>query len=129
MKSKFHPELLIGISRGGLIPATILSHKTGIPLGIISIQTYDDDKKSGILKINTTISSVTDLNTVERALIIDDIADSGETLSIALNEIKRKIPHIQVATLHYKEKAIVIPDFYYEKIKENVWISYGWERG
>jgi len=54
---------LYGLPRGGLIPAVLISHKTGIPLL---------DRKSNISK-NT--------------LIIDDICDTGKTLSPYLENL------------------------------------------
>ena len=54
LKTNFEAEHIMGLPRGGLIPAVILSHKMGIPL----TNNILDDK----------------------ILIIDDICDSGETL-------------------------------------------------
>jgi hypoxanthine phosphoribosyltransferase len=124
--SSYSPDLIIGINRGGLVPATLLSYKMNVPLGIISIQTYDDNRETSTLKINTNICTTLDLSKVGAALIVDDIADSGETLGIAIAEMRKKIPCITTATIHYKEKSIVKPDYYYKKIKNSTWIKYAW---
>ena len=56
------PFYLYGIPRGGLIPATWISHKTGIKYQQIN---------------SAQISKMADLSHI---LIIDDICDSGKTV-------------------------------------------------
>jgi hypoxanthine phosphoribosyltransferase len=53
-------------------------------------------------------------------LIVDDIADSGETL------LPYKI--YQTAVLHYKMQSEHIPTYYVEEVDDNVWLSYPWEK-
>jgi len=90
------PLYITGLPRGGLIPAVILSHKLNIPF--ISID-----------KIQST-----------NILIVDDIADSGETLS--------QFSEYRTAVLHYKPHSSHIPTFYAKEIANDDWIVYNWER-
>ena len=98
------PFYLYGVPRGGLIPATWLSHKTGLKYQQIN---------------SAQISQMADLSHI---LIIDDICDSGETIQ----KIKENFPKCQTATLYYKETAIVKPDIYGEIVGEE-WIVFPWE--
>ena len=75
---------MVGLARGGLIPAVMLSHKLGIPL------VSEDYEAEGYL------------------LIVDDICDTGNTL-----EYYAQHDGILTATIHHKQTAIVKPDFYY----------------
>ncbi|HBY20911.1 MAG: hypothetical protein A2Y24_04450 [Clostridiales bacterium GWE2_32_10] len=83
------PEIIIAIARGGMIPAVILSHKTGIRnIQIFSIQeTVDDTVNSQ--KLPPTIGENIDFKTFEgkRILIVDDIIGSGSTLKAVINVI------------------------------------------
>ena len=88
-----------GLARGGLIPAVILSHKLGIPF-----MSEDNDSEGYVL-------------------IVDDICDTGETL-----EYYTKYEYIITATIHYKQSAIVKPDFYYNLAPRDKWIVYPWEQ-
>jgi hypoxanthine phosphoribosyltransferase len=88
-----------GLARGGLIPAVILSHKLGIPF-----MNEDNDSEGYIL-------------------IIDDICDTGETLKFYSN-----YEYILTATIHYKQTAMVEPDFYHSLAPEDKWIVYPWEQ-
>ena len=42
--SKFTPDYIVGITRGGNIPATIISNMTGIPCEAIKVSLRDDSK-------------------------------------------------------------------------------------
>jgi len=86
-----------GIQRGGLIPAVLLSHRLNIPM-----------VSNGVLD--------------NSMLVVDDICDSGKTLT----ELKKY--KCYTATIHYKPSAIIKPDFYYDIVPENKWIVYPWER-
>ena len=98
------PFYLYGVPRGGLIPATWLSHKTGIKYQQIS---------------SAQISKIADLSHI---MIIDDICDSGETIK----KIKENFPKCQTATLYYKETAIDKPNIYGEIVGEE-WLVFPWE--
>ena len=98
------PFYLYGVPRGGLIPATWLSHKTGIKYQQIN---------------SIEISKIADLSHI---MIIDDICDSGETIK----KLKENFPKCQTATLYYKETAIEKPDIYGEVTGEE-WLVFPWE--
>ena len=98
------PFYLYGVPRGGLIPATWLSHKTGIKYQQIN---------------SSQISKVADLSHI---FIVDDICDSGETIK----KIKENFPKCQTATLYYKETAIDKPNIYGEIVGEE-WLVFPWE--
>ena len=56
----------------------------------------------------------------EDVLIVDDIADSGVTLSHYIG--------YKTATLHYKPQSIIKPSYYVETIDNDMWIVYPFER-
>jgi hypoxanthine phosphoribosyltransferase len=98
-KSNEHIEAVTGLARGGLIPAVLLSHKLGLPY----------------------VNLFNDCEGHENVLVIDDICDSGETL-------KEYHQFFTTATIHYKQLAVVKPDFYYSLAPEDKWIVYPWEQ-
>ena len=98
------PFYLYGVPRGGLIPATWLSHKTGIKYQQIN---------------SSQISKVADLSHV---LIVDDICDSGKTIQ----KLKEDFPKCLTATLYHKETAIDKPNIYGEIVGEE-WLVFPWE--
>jgi hypoxanthine phosphoribosyltransferase len=100
IKSSELPQYITGLPRGGLIPAVMLSHKLNIPF-ISSIDVYSFPKL--------------------HVLVVDDIADSGETL-------KQYSDGCRTAVLHYKPQSIHKPTFYAAKIDDIDWIVYPFER-
>jgi len=86
-----------GIERGGLIPAIMLSHRLNIPY-----------------------TSHPELFNTNEVLIVDDIADSGITIS--------KWDKYTTAVLHYKpHTSICKPSLYAQKHATDEWVVYPWE--
>lgn len=94
-------DLIIGLSRGGLIPAVYLSHRFNIPMVTADIShelSVGDNKNthSGLLpKIAENIQSI---------LVVDDIVDSGNTI-LALTQQLETTAKITVASLYLKDGA------------------------
>ena len=79
----FKPDVIVGISRGGLIPGVMISHKLNIPFKPVHASTRDFPHWENYLpKSNDS-----------RVLIVDDICDSGETFERLSNYIKENINH------------------------------------
>jgi hypoxanthine phosphoribosyltransferase len=72
----WRPDFLVGIGRGGLVPAAYLSHRTGIAMLSVDISSGEAGFADELLvKLATKISAG------RRILIIDDINDSGTTIA------------------------------------------------
>lgn len=69
------PDFLIGIGRGGLVPAVFLSHATGLPSLSVDHSTNVHDFSLGALE---RLAARTRAG--ERLLFVDDINDSGATI-------------------------------------------------
>lgn len=95
-KSGVKFESLYGIPRGGLVLAVRLSHKLGLPL----------------IMHNANIGKNT--------LIVDDIADSGDTMIGFLGSKK----HI-TATLFYNPSGKYVPIYFCRKKTD--WVVFPWE--
>lgn len=92
------PTGVYGLPRGGLIYATLLSYRMNIPLL---------------------------MHAAEGCVIIDDIADSGRTLS-HYTENDTQFNKYYITTMFKHPRSIVEPDFYmYEKNDD--WIVYPYE--
>lgn len=83
-------ELILGISRGGLVPATLLSQKTNIPMK--AVDPFSD------------VSEFVD----KKVLIVDDIYDSGRTLKYFKDHLPKSEQFVLV-TKEDKDSWIVFP--------------------
>ena len=99
--SKIEITAIGGLPRGGLIPAVLLSHKMNIPF-------------VSQANVKTILGNI---------LIVDDICDTGKTLKPFKFE-----SNVYTVTLHYKNSAIIEPDFWWKIANEEEWIVYPWER-
>lgn len=129
---KFEPELIIGLTRGGLIPLGILA---GEPLfnnrnvKTIAVTSYSDSGQQTALKPLFALSDIEleDLKRFKSILIVDDLVDSGKSLAWVTTLLREKLPDatIKTAALFYKERSFFKPDYYVEKTTS--WIVFPWE--
>jgi len=137
---KYVPEIVVGLTRGGLVPATMISHYFSVPLIPITLSLRDF--KTDMKAVESEIEQQLGLETLisKRILVIDDILDSGETLK-ELSQIfgrmqkcfDSKIDNIRYAVLYYNyaNNAEFIPDFYARQIDKslrNEWIIFPFEQ-
>jgi len=121
---KFDPQVIVPIARGGLTLAHYLSELLDIrDVFCINSIGYDGEKKLDSVKVFNTPKI-----DKKRVLVVDDIADSGDTLKAVLDSIMIKNPHceIKTATLFYKKSSVVQPDFTVCEATE--WIEYFWNK-
>jgi hypoxanthine phosphoribosyltransferase len=120
--SSWFPEQIIGVKRGGLIPAVSLSHLFKIPLNTISYQTRDG--------AHIDFSELLELPKNNRILIVDDICDTGETFESIKKEIKQNYLNIRFCSLFYNIRQKITIDYFARKIdreKDSSWIVFPWE--
>ncbi len=84
---------VVGVARGGLVPATIISYELGLPLTTVHVSSYEGTEKKGIMG---NVNQLFDLPNNSQLLVVDDICDTGETINwiekqLVLNETKYEI--------------------------------------
>jgi len=126
--SRFPVEFsrVVGISRGGLIPAIALSHKLNLPFSVVGVSSYNDETNEQESLICDTPDVVFE-GWEGNVLVIDDLTDSGTTLDFLIKKMRRNpnIKKIITATLYYKERSIIKPDIFIETTDK--WVEFCWE--
>lgn len=125
-KIDFRPDMIVGLSRGGLVPARIMADVLGVEeVGIVGMKFYKGTHRIGEFP-RITQELTTDLKG-KKVLLVDDVADTGRSLIVAKEYLKRKGAEVvKVATIHYKPNSEFKPDFYV--MTTSSWIAYPWER-
>jgi len=123
IRQEFDPDIIVGVARGGLIPAVRLSHLLGDKLmQVIHLRYY-----AGVNLRKEKPELLADVDELKgKVLVVDDVADTGASLEFVVNHLKKKgVKEMRVATIAWKPKARVKPDFFvYETDK---WIVFPWE--
>ena|GEM_PF-206923 len=109
--SGYCPDLIVAVSRGGWIPGRILSDVLGLPeVATVRVEYYKDIYKTRS-KPEITQPVSTDVNG-KKILLVDDIADSGNSLKIVREHLfERGAKEVKICTLYHKPWSVVIPDF------------------
>ena len=119
---KFDPNVVVGISRGGLLPGVMMSHWLNKPFTQIKAALRDFPEWEDYLPRKTD----------KRVLIVDDICDSGETFQKMKNHITERANGVDVrfASLWWNNEVDFEPHYYVQecaKDSEDIWIHFPWE--
>lgn len=120
MATPLKPRLIVGIARGGLIPATLLSHQLNIPLKVVHAQSYEGTRRN-LMKPTEVIGLTADMMNHE-TIFVDDILDSGETR----NAIARAISAPHMFVLVSKRPEWHKTNFF-ATVPKDVWVEFPWE--
>jgi len=123
--SGFQPKYIAGIARGGLVPAVFLSHWFQAPFLNIHLSLRDHQRS-----LDTS-----DLKFDGNILIVDDIVDNGETLSVLKSHLSKfdLEPGIEIrySTLYFNTAQTKVQVDYYareiDRTKDQRWINFFFE--
>lgn len=124
--SGYRPDLIVAIGRGGYVPGRVLSDWLGLmDLTSFKIEHYHRTRKERAARVRYPLPAEV---TGRRVLLVDDVADSGETFAVALRHLAERGPPAEVrsAVLHYKTVSPYVPDYYAHKVTAWRWIIYPW---
>ncbi len=121
-RSKYKPDLIVAVSRGGWIPGRVLSDILEMPkVATIKVEYYEDIYKTRS-KPEITQPLPIDISG-KRVLLVDDIADSGRSLELVKNHLLgRGAADVKTCTLYHKPWSVVIPDF--TGRKTDAWVCF-----
>lgn len=111
---------IVGITRGGLVPAAIVARELDIRLvDTVCIATYTH-KEQGVTR--EQILKKLD-HSGEGLLIVDDLVDTGNTASI----VRNMLPKAHFATLYAKPAGRPLVDTFITEVSQETWILFPWD--
>lgn len=124
--SGFVPEVIVAIPTGGVVPSKLLKDILNIErIRYIEIKLYKNVGKKDVKPVVKSVC-VDDIEGKD-VLVVDDVADSGETLEAVSNVLSMFNPKsVKYATVYIKPWARKYPDFYYKMIDK--WIVFPWDK-
>ena len=125
-RSGFLPDLIVGVSRGGWVPGRILSDLLGnAHTANVKIEFYVGIGQTSRKPIVT--QPISEEISSKRVLVVDDVADTGESLIVALEHVReRSAGETRTVTIYHKPHSKFKPDFFEETTSH--WIIFPWER-
>jgi uncharacterized protein len=122
--SGFKPDIIVGICRGGWVPARVLSDLLDNPnLVNVRAESYQGIGKAAQPMLTQCVS--TDVKG-KKVLLIDEVADSGKSLLLVIDHLRDQgASEVKTATLYYKPHCAVKPDFY--EVETRNWIIFPWD--
>ncbi len=139
----FKFDTIVGLGRGGLIPATILSYKLGVyNLQNLGINTRHKDNKT----LKQLIKNLSDMGFKSdtekfamiqkptvwgKVLVVDDINDSGDTfktINYYLENHLKKIKDIRYCALVKRYNSKFNQGFYGNSFHSDNWMVFPWDK-
>ena len=132
----YRPDYIVGIGRGGLVPALLLSHYMGIPMKSLDVSLRDNGD------VTSNCGMAEDAYYGKKILVVDDINDQGATIAWIKNDWESLCcpgdvnwafawsDKVRFATLHNNLSSKETVDYSFweiNKAEEDCWIVYPWE--
>jgi uncharacterized protein len=124
-------DTILCLARGGMRPGDILSRIFDKPLAIMSTSSYRAE--AGTVQGNLDIARYITTPKGEiagRVLLVDDLADSGLTLSAVVSQLRNNylpITELRTAVIWTKGVSSFKPDYQVDYLPSNPWIHQPFE--
>lgn len=118
-------DLVVGIARGGIPVAMVVSDHLDVKIDFINVKSYNDiGKRTAPRILSTLIEGVADKD----VLLVDDLVDQGDTMAFLARYLDEQKPKsLETAVMFKKPWSKTEPDYFLETVTE--WIVFPFELG
>lgn len=110
-KVDYNPDILVGITRGGLVPARLLSKYLKVKdMYCLTVKKVGEERK--------VVTEVLDDLSDKNLLLVEDMIETGRSLAVAKQYLESKGAKVKTACLYTMPISEVNPDFYLKQVKE-----------
>jgi hypoxanthine phosphoribosyltransferase len=119
------PDLILSIARGGLLVGAALGYALDVKnTWTMNVEFYTGvDERLDVPMILPPVPELVDLESA-RMLIVDDVADTGETLRLVKDFSAGKVGEVRCAVLYEKSRSIVACEYVWKRT--DLWIDFPW---
>jgi len=119
------PDLVLGISRGGLLIAGAIAYALGVKnTATLSVEFYTGvDERLELPMLLPPVPDLVDLSAA-RVLVADDVADTGATLELVREFCAVRVAEVRIAVLYEKSRSTVASDYVWRRTDR--WITFPW---
>jgi hypoxanthine phosphoribosyltransferase len=120
------PDVIVSIGKGGSIPGVILAEYFKVDNYNLGLKSYNNFNQTKMIEYQPLPSY--EGYRGKKVLLVDDLADSGETFKYALYKFKEnKVENVKTASVFKKVHSKFTPDYFVDEIESNVWVVHPWE--
>lgn len=113
-------EKIVGIARGGLVPAAIVARELNIRnVDNVSIASYEGKVQGQPRVIKGPDGDGTGV------LVVDDLTDTGVTARL----VRQLLPNAHIATVYAKPAGRDDVDTFVTMVSQDTWIVFPWDQG
>ncbi len=121
----FVPEVVVAIARGGLLPAGAIAYGLGVKnCGALNVEFYTGI--GTVLDAPEVLRPALDTEYLggRKVLLVDDVADSGRTLALAVAMLRERGADMRSVVIYTKPTTIIQPDYSWKET--SLWIDFPW---
>ena len=117
-KIDYIPDIIVGIVRGGLVPARLLSSELRVKdMYALTVKRVGEER-------NVTSDILEDISG-KKVLLVEDMLETGKSLIVAKEYLEKKGAEVKTACLYTMPMSEIKPDFSLKEITEVV--PFPWE--
>jgi hypoxanthine phosphoribosyltransferase len=123
--SGFEVDIVVAIARGGLLPGGAIAYALGAKnCGALNIEFYTGVDER--LPEPVILPPLLDESALEgkNVLLVDDVSDSGRTLALSVELLKKTGADVRSVCLFSKPGTVLEPDFVWKRT--DLWIDFPW---
>jgi hypoxanthine phosphoribosyltransferase len=123
--SGFAVDVVVAVARGGLPAGGALAYALGTKaVGTLNVEFYTGvDERLAAPEVLPPLLD-TDALTGLHALVVDDVADTGETLALVRDLMATHCAEVRTAVLYAKSRSVIEPDYVWRRTDR--WITFPW---
>ncbi|MDV6326616.1 xanthine phosphoribosyltransferase [Idiomarina sp. PL1-037] len=112
---------IIAVSRGGLVPAAIVSRELNLRVvDCVAVSSYDHTEQRDDLQVMKDVTATED---GEGFLVVDDLVDTGNTLKF----LRERLPKAKFVTVYAKPSGMEMVDDFVADLAQDTWIHFPWD--
>lgn len=117
---------IVSITRGGLVPAAIVSRELGIRvIETVCVSSYKHTTQGELTVLKDVAPAVAACGDGAGVLIVDDLVDTGNTAKV----VRGLLPRAHFATVYAKPMGRPMVDTFITEVSQDTWIDFPWDTG
>ena len=121
----YHPDIILAVARGGLLPAAAVAYALDVKnLFTMNVEFYTGvDERLDFPVMLPPLLNAIDLKGAS-VLVADDVADTGATLKLVKDFCAEHVRDVRCAVLYEKPRSIVRCEYVWRRTDR--WIDFPW---